>query len=177
MPETVARIAPLFLALAFSWAGIAKLSRFERWRSVLAGYGLPDAIVPATAIVVPLAELAVAFVTIAVSVRTGALAAAIMLGLFSIAILRARTVKGDRLPCGCFGGSAERHYSTMMARNLGLGALAAIALFGDGSGPVLSALPSGTDLLPAILVLLGLALVLWVASQTTRSFQRKTDGR
>ena len=166
------------LALAFSWAGIAKLSRFERWRSVLAGYGLADKTVPAAAILVPLAELAVAFVTIAASVQAGALGAAILLALFSVAILRARAVKGDRLPCGCFGGSAERHYSTMMMRNLGLGALAAIALLGEGtSGPVLSALPSRTDLLPAVLVLLGLALVLWVASQTSRSLQRKTDGR
>jgi hypothetical protein len=176
MPETVARIAPLFLALAFAWAAVAKLSGFGRWRTALAGYGLPSAIEPATALLVPFAEMAVAFVTIAVSVRSGAVTAAVMLALFSLAILRARSVKGDRLPCGCFGGSTERHYSAMLMRNAALGVAAAISLFGSGGpGGAVDSMPEGTDVLPATLVLAGLALVGWVAVQTSRSLQRRSD--
>lgn len=173
MPETVARIAPLLLALAFAWAAIAKLSGFDRWRTALAGYSLPSAIERPSAVLVPIVELAVAFVTIAVSVRIGAIAAVVLLALFSLAILRARAIKGDRLPCGCFGGSAERHYSTMMMRNAALAILAAIVLVSDTEpGAALSSLPQGSDVVPAALVLAGVVLVGWVAMQTSRSLRR-----
>ena len=173
MPETVARIAPLLLALAFAWAAIAKLSGFDRWRTALAGYSLPSAIERSSAVLVPIVELAVAFVTIAVSVLIGAIAALLLLVLFSLASLRARAIKGDRLPCGCFGGSAERHYSTMMMRNAALATLAAMVLVSDaGPGAALSALPRGSDVVPAALVLAGVVLAGWVAMQTSRSLRR-----
>ena len=175
MPETVARIAPLLLALAFAWAAVAKLSGLERWRTALAGYGLPGPIERPTAALVPIAELAVAFVTIAVSVRLGALVALAMLALFSVAILRARSIKGDRLPCGCFGGSAVRHYTTMMLRNAALGTLAVIVFFSAGdTGDVSASVPAASDVLPAVLVLAGVALIGWVGVQTSRSLQRRS---
>lgn len=171
MPETVARIAPLLLALAFAWAAIAKLSGFERWRTALAGYGLPTSIERPAAILVPVAELAVAFVTIAVSVRLGVLVALTLLALFSAAILRARSIKGDRLPCGCFGGSSVRHYTTMLVRNAALGILAVVALFGDADPS--ASVPTGNEIFPAGLALAGLALVGWIAAQTSRSLSKR----
>ena len=161
------------LALAFAWAGGAKVLGFERWRTALAGYGLPSAFERPVAVLTPIAELVVAFVTIAVSARIGGLASLAMLGLFSLAILRARSVTGDRLPCGCFGGSSERHYSTMMLRNAALGILAAAVSFGD-TDPSAS-FPAANDLFPAALALAGLALAGWVAVQTSRSLQRRSD--
>ena len=174
MPETIARIASLCLALAFAWAATAKITRFGRWRATLGRYGFPRTMVPAIAVAVPLLELVVVFVTIAASVRTGAIASLVLLVAFSLAIVRARAINGDRLPCGCFGGTTERHYSAMLVRNAALAVLAVVALGAQGLQPAVGRMPTSSELVPVLLVLAGVALILWVLLQTSRSLQRRS---
>src|SRR5688500_13155652 len=124
MPDTIARIASLALAVAFGWAGAAKLVSFRRWAEVLGRYGLPKPLKLIASVIAPPAELAISATLILGATRAGALAALGALVVFTAAIFRARALNGDRLPCGCFGGSSKRHYKTMLMRNAALGALA-----------------------------------------------------
>lgn len=173
MPETLARIASLLLASAFSWAAVAKLSELRRWRSVVGRYGLPPSVAVLATPAVPVGELAIAVTIVAISPRVGALLSLTVLAMFSLAILRARAINGDRLPCGCFGGSAERHYQTMMLRNGGLGTLAGIVLLSQPNlEPALPSMPSMGEALPALLTLAGATLTLWIAWHATTSLRR-----
>lgn len=174
MPETTARIASILLALAFSWAGVAKLLAYQQWQKALAGYGMPQAVRNVTAPVVPLVELAIAVALLFVSPRLGAIAAVAALAAFSLAIMRARALQGDRLPCGCFGGSSERNYQTMVARNALLGALATIVLLARidtaiGFPPA----PTAHDVLPVALAIVGTALVLWTGLHAASALRRR----
>lgn len=172
MPDTLARIASLLLALALGWAAVAKLLDLAQWKTALASYALPEVVERPARVAVPVAEIAIAVTLLALSPRAGAAASLAVLALFSLAIVRARSEQGDRLPCGCFGGTRERHYKTMMARNAGLGILAAIVLGGPRDAG-LPAAPSSAELLPALLVVMGAALIVLVAWQTV-SMRRKS---
>jgi hypothetical protein len=172
MPETIARIASFLLAGAFAWASVAKLSDLGAWRNVLGGYGIPERARPPLVIGVPLFELAIAVVIVLVSVEIGAVLSVIALAAFSLAILRARSLNGDRLPCGCFGASNVRDYKTMMLRNAFLGLLAALVLVSDATA-VRPSLPGAGETVPAALALGGIALIAWVARQTSVSLRRR----
>ena len=172
MPETIARIASLLLAGAFAWAALAKLSGFGAWRNVLAGYGIPERLRPSVSVAVPLGELVIAFVTVLVAAQIGALLSLMALAGFSLAILRARSLQGDRLPCGCFGGADVRSYKTMMLRNVLLALLAGTVLLGDVTASRPS-LPGAGESIPAVLTIVGAALIVWVAWQTSVSLRRR----
>lgn len=175
MSDTLARIASLLLATAFGWAAIAKLSGFSRWRVTVASYELPPSVERAAAPLIPVIELLLAFACVVVP-RVGAAAALATLAAFSLAILRARSRRGDRLPCGCFGGTKERDFKTMLLRNAGLGVLAGVTLIASGDGSVALSAPTASDLVPVVLVLLGAALILWVTLQSAHLLRRR-DGR
>lgn len=173
MPETFARIASGVLALAFGWAAIAKLINFASWRTVLGRYGFPQRLRGVTSVATPVLELAIGAVILFISPRIGAVMAIAALGLFSLAILNARTLNGDRLPCGCFGASSERDYKTMLVRNGVLGAVtAAVLLSENGIESALLRIPSGADAVPALLALAGCALIVWIAWHTSTSMRR-----
>lgn len=166
MQESVARIASLLLAGTFLWGGAAKILAYERWRAVVARYDLPRAVGSVATPLVPALEIGVALTLAFVSPRAGAVVALAALSLFSLAVLRARAINGDRLPCGCFGGREERHYATMMWRNFALAVVAAIVLRGSrDSIAVGGSMPGRTDLLPVVLVVIGVVLALWMVSQ------------
>ncbi len=166
MPEMTARIASILVAVAFAWAGIAKIAAYRRWRNVLERYGLPKPVRTAAAPAVPLFELAVAAVVLFVSPRVGAIVAVATLAAFSLAIMRARALQGDRLPCGCFGGSSERNYQTMIVRNALLGTLATIVVISRIESAIeLPSAPSASDALPVGLVVVGIALAIWISLQ------------
>ena len=174
MPETTARIASILLAVAFAWAGIAKLLTYRSWRAVLDRYGLPRPLGAVVAPIVPVAELVLAAVIVFVSPRVGAIAAVGALAAFSLAIMRARAIQGDRLPCGCFGGSAERNYQTMIVRNAVLGTLATIVLISRIRTAIdLPPPPTAADAVPVALVIVGCALALWTALHTASSLRRR----
>ena len=124
---TAALIARLALAAIFALAGAAKLADRDDARRTLRGFQVPERLVAALAVLVPVAELATAGALIASrTVAAGALAAVVLLAAFSAAIAGA-IARGRQVDCGCFG----RLYSAMvsrrtLARN---GALIAVAAF------------------------------------------------
>lgn len=172
MPDTIARIASIALAVAFGWAGLTKLVSFKRWSEVLNRYGLPKPVRPVVSMVTPLVEFAISAMLILGVTRAGAITALIALALFSLAILRARSINGDRLPCGCFGGANKRDYKTMLLRNAALGVLASMALLTDGDlGTAWPSAPVTEQMLPAALTVVGTIFILWIAWQASVSLR------
>ena len=172
MPEITARIAGLLLAGAFAWAAVAKVFVYRRWRQIVTRYGLPSGLDAVIAPVVPVGEAAIATTIVGFEPRVGAAAALAALSLFSFAIVRARSITGDRLPCGCFGGGEDRHYRTMLWRNAALGGLAAVVLFARPQHVLTRpSFPTGAELIPAALVVVGVALALWTALQALGVFR------
>ncbi|MDQ3571820.1 MAG: TlpA family protein disulfide reductase [Actinomycetota bacterium] len=129
----------MLLAAVFAIAGVAKLLDQPGSRSSLAGFGVPAGALPAVALLLPLAEIAVAISLIPPgTARWGALAGLVLLAGFMAGIGNA--LRRGRTPdCHCFGQlhSAPAGRSTL-ARNAVLGVLAAVVLL-EGPGPSLSA--------------------------------------
>jgi hypothetical protein len=170
----VVLVVPSLLALAFAWAAIAKVSRFGAWRGALNGYRLPKAIEGPALVLVPVVEIIVAGLLVGggdVTKAGAALSVALLAG-FSLAVLRARRLQGDRLPCGCFGGAGSRDYRLMLLRNAFLGAVAAaILLVPDVAGYELEP-PDASQAVPALLVALGVALLAWLLVSVARNGAR-----
>ena len=157
-------LVPSLLALAFAWAAVAKATRFSAWRAALVGYRLPSALVAPVVFVVPALEVAVAFLLARGGNATeiGAALVVALLSAFSLAVLRARRLRGDRLPCGCFGGGGSRDYRLMLVRNALLGAVAAAILLSPRLARYEVEAPEGAQVVPAALAVAGVALIAWL---------------
>lgn len=163
MTDTGVVLAAGILATVFAWAGTAKLVRWKTWRDGLRRYRLGVAEVPAT-VGVPILELAIVAGLVAGFSRAAASLTLALLAGFCLAVLRARSITGDRLPCNCFGGDSAQDYRTMLVRNGLLGIPAAVLLirgsdfflFGD------TRLPSASDVIPLVLVGMGIVLAAWM---------------
>src|SRR5687767_4187066 len=129
MVETLALIARLVLAAVFAVAGATKLADRPGTRKAAVDFGAPERFAAPIAVLLPLAELAVAallvFPSTAVAGAVGALA---LLALFTVAI-SASLLRGQAPDCHCFGQlhSAPASWKTL-ARNGVLAALAVVAL-------------------------------------------------
>ena len=120
-------IARLVLAGVFALAGVAKLSDLEGSRKAIIDFGLPAVLASPLALLLPLAELAVAAALIPASTAWwGALGALGLLMLFVVGI-SLNLARGRKPDCHCFGQlhSAPAGWKTL-ARN---GVLAAVAGF------------------------------------------------
>ena len=170
MSDITVRIASLALASLFAWSAAAKLLRYDAWRIALAGYALPRPMELGARALVPLTELALAAAIVLGAVRLGAAASLALLAAFSIAILRARSIQGDKLPCGCFGRTKKRDYRWSLARNAGLALVAALTLArGEDVSPLDGfAVPSGSEVVAFGLVLVGAGLVVWMLLNVLR---------
>jgi hypothetical protein len=157
-------LAAELLAVVFAWAAAVKVLRFRRWRVEVAGYGLPaDGLVSAA---VPLAEAGVPVLVMSGFPAAAAIVGLALLAAFSGAILRARRLQGDRLPCGCFGGRKRRDYRLLLARNLGLGVVAMAALAGPTRRPWTDIGPA--EVLPILLLGVGLAVTALLVREVRR---------
>jgi hypothetical protein len=161
-------VAAAILAVAFGAAAGAKTAGASSWRRSLRAYRLPAAVERLAGPGVPAVEIVLAAMPFVGLASSAGLASLVVLGLFSAAIVAGRIRVGRRLDCGCFGASSARDYRVLLARN---GALAVAAVVAWQEGVDASAagslgVPSGSDLLPAVLVVLGLGLAAWVAVQT-----------
>jgi hypothetical protein len=156
-------VAAAVLALTFAAAAGAKLLRPRRWRRALATYRLPSRVERTAAVGVPVVELGLAALPFLGLRSSAGLASLVALAVFSAAIVAARVRVGRRLDCGCFGRSAARDYRLLLARNVALGIVAAVAWRAGTDRVVGGSLgaPSGAELVPAALVLLGLGLTAW----------------
>ena len=174
MAPTLARFSALFVALVFTWAAAAKVAERDRWRVALEGYGL-GSLRSALLYGVPLLELGVAFVLLWGNVKAGAALTLALLAAFSSATVRARALKGDRLPCGCFGQEGAKDFKVILARNALLTVPVWVVLSSDLEGGALSgmAFPHLAELLPALIALSGVCAFLWVGVHTRQLLKRK----
>ena len=165
-PSGFGGLAAAVLGLTFTAAAVTKLARGAAWRRTLAAYRLPGGVSRLVASVIPIVELVIVGLVVAGLGATAGLVSLVALVSFSAAIVVGRVRSGRRLGCGCFGGSTTRDYRVLLTRNL---ALAGIALgawrMGEDALLVRSLRePGGADLLPAALIVLGLALAAWVGA-------------
>ena len=175
MPDIVAVFSAAVLASLFGWAALAKLVRRDRWRAALPAYGLGP-IAGAAFVAVPAAEAAVVGLFLLAPMRAGAALALALLAGFSLGLARARALRGDRLPCGCFGRAATRSLATLLGRNAAMGGLAAIVLLSPaGRDRLLESfeMPARADLLPAALAVVGLGLGAWTAGHAAAALRRR----
>jgi hypothetical protein len=165
-PSEVGALAAAGLALTFGAAAVVKLPRGAAWRRTLGSYGLRSGASRLVGFAVPAVELGIAALVLAGFGSSAGLLSIVALVAFSWAILLGRVRAGRRLECGCFGGSGTRDYRLLLARNLALAGVAFVGWRAGEDAPLVRSLgePAGADLLPVVLVVLGLALAAWVGA-------------
>ena len=174
MTDALTFLAALLLALTFLWSGAVKVGRAARWLEALGVYRVPRRFEPLVFVAVPAAEIGVAgLIVIGATKPAGALSVALLCA-FTAALLRARKLEGDRLPCGCFGGTKEHDYRLLLARNLML-LLPAVVLMIAGNTSIRT-VPDSIQPLPAALVVLGLGVIGWTAFEVARALRRNRHG-
>jgi hypothetical protein len=137
---------------------------------------LPSALERTSRIAVPVVEIVVPVLFVVGNVGAGAALVVALVGAFSLAVLRARAVEGDRLPCGCFGRSKARDYRLMLVRNAALGVAAGTLLLAGRDVPVFDGVgaPRSSDVIPLTLSAIGLvaaAWAVWAAGSALRKGQ------
>lgn len=173
MADTLTYVSSAVLAVTFAWSAMYKFVRPSTWRAALDIYALGAVLSTAAWILVPLAEFAVvALLAVGVVAPGGALAAA-LLAAFCAGLLRARAREGDRLPCGCFGGRQRRDYRLLLLRNVMLLAPAVWLMTAARGGDPTSL--SAADALPATLVVIGLIVIGWMATQAFGAMRQRGD--
>lgn len=127
--EALLLAARLFLALVFIVAGIGKLTDQPGFRTALADFGVPLALTPFAAPLIPLLEIAVTIALLTTVVAWwGSVGAVALLILFTVAII-ANLVQGRQPDCHCFGQTHSEPASwTSVARNVVLLIPAALIL-------------------------------------------------
>jgi uncharacterized membrane protein YphA (DoxX/SURF4 family) len=175
VPDVTIRIASALLGAVLLWSGAAKLLRWQAWKVTLRGYRLPRPVEAMAAPGVIVAELGIATLLLAGVTRVGAALALALLSAFSLAILRARSLQGDRLPCGCFGGRDERDYRALLIRNAILEGIAALLLVGGEDVSIVDGIrgPGASELVPAAFVALALVVIVWMIFQVAASLRRR----
>ena len=153
-------LSQLVLALVFAVAAVAKLASPSSTRGAIEAFGVSPRPAAAGALLLPIAELAVAVTLIpAATARWGALAAVALLAIFSFAI--ARTLRAGSAPdCNCFGGITQTEVGRgTLVRNLLLGAVAAFVFLGGEPVSALGwiAVPATQDRLGIVLLIAALA--------------------
>jgi thiol-disulfide isomerase/thioredoxin len=164
--STIALVARLVLAVVFAVAGIAKLRDRAGTRAAIVDFGGPESIAGVLALVLLLAELAVAGLLLpATTTPAGAAGGLALLALFSGAIA-VSLARGRSPECHCFGQlhSAPASWKTL-GRNAALAAVAGAALAGSLAWSRLSAVAwvGGLDAVQAVALGAGVALVALVA--------------
>ena len=96
-------VARLLLTGVFAMAALAKLVDRAGSRRALIDFGVPAALAPPLAVLLPLAEFAIAAALVSVaSAWWGALGALTLLFLFT-AVIGVHLARGRNPNCGCFG--------------------------------------------------------------------------
>jgi protein-S-isoprenylcysteine O-methyltransferase Ste14 len=167
----VPQAAALVLAAVFAWAAVVKLLEPDRWRKDLLVYRLGRPLRAAGWLILPWLEVAVPAALLIGHPRMAALLAAGLMGVFSVAILRARILVGsDQLACGCFGGHATRDYRLLLIRNALLAGLAVYVLAFPAPGiSIRSGLASGL-----LLGVVGLIAAVWTFRQLRLRREERT---
>ena len=130
--ELATVILRLFLASVFIVAALSKLADLSGTRKAITEFGLPYGLSKIASIALPIFELAVGLMLlIAATAWYGALSAAVLLAVFTIAII-VQLAKGNAPDCHCFGQiSTEKIGISSVFRNL-IFLIPAILLFSRG---------------------------------------------
>jgi hypothetical protein len=147
----------VLLAVLFGWAAAAKVVRPAAWRAAVEAHELPGAAGDLSRIGVPAAEAVVPLLVVAGRTTEAAGLALGLVTVFSLAVVRLWRRRGLVVPCGCFGRDRVVDVRLLLARNLGVAALAAFSL-ARGPRPGAVDLTTGLEVLPAILTAVGVAL-------------------
>jgi thiol-disulfide isomerase/thioredoxin len=127
-------LSQLLLALVFAVAAVAKLADLHSAGDAMEAFSLPARLAPGASLVLPIAELAIAFALLAATTaRWAALAAVALLLVFSLAIGRVLRA-GSAVDCNCFGALGRTAVGRgTLIRNLLLVALALAVVLGGQS--------------------------------------------
>jgi hypothetical protein len=152
-----------------------KVLRAERWRLDLVSYRLNRPLRAAGFLLLPWVEVGIAGALVAGAARTGAVLAIGLLGIFGIAIVRARLLLGtDKLGCGCFGGVRMHDYRLLLGRNVALAALAVVVVFSERDPSAARGLDlGGSSALLWLMLALALIAVAWVLWQASLRMRRQ----
>ncbi|HEX6230497.1 MAG TPA: MauE/DoxX family redox-associated membrane protein [Actinomycetota bacterium] len=166
VPAELGEAAAAVVAAVFAAAGVAKTVRMRAWRRALASYRLPRPVERVAGLGVPAVELAIAAFVFLGLARTAGVVSSVVLGGFSAAVVAGRARLGRRLDCGCFGRASARDYRLLLLRNGAVAAAAAVAWARGVDAPTLGSLgpPTGGEVLPAALVVVGIALATGLAA-------------
>lgn len=132
--------ARLVVAAVLAVAAVQKVAGRVSLRAQLRGFGIPDGLTGSLVVLLPLAELLVAILLVAlVDATWPAWLAFALLGAFT-ALVGVNLARGLRVPCPCFGAARAVPISAWtIARN---GWLLALALIGTGSTTDASVAPT-----------------------------------
>lgn len=161
----------LFLAAMFFIAAGAKLVDLQSSRDTVEAFGLPTWLAAVAGTLLPIAEAATAVaLLLTASARWGSLAAAILLGVFTLGVAYALS-QGRTPDCNCFGVvSSEQISSRTLARNGVLIALAAVAAWrAPGSSLTSWTTSASAANLVAALAVLVMSLAVVFAVQNRRA--------
>jgi uncharacterized membrane protein YphA (DoxX/SURF4 family) len=116
-------VFPLLTAVPLLVAGVAKLRDVADTRETLRRFGFPGAVVPVTAVLVPVAEIVVALALLLGGPPVfvvGGVGAVLLTGGFCFVVIRA-LLRGDDFDCGCFGRWSRTRITPLLAvRNAAL---------------------------------------------------------
>lgn len=171
---TVVLALRMLLAAIFVTAAVGKLRDLPGSRRAVQDFGVPERAARAVALMLPLAELAVAIALIPQpSARWGALGAVILLALFIAGIARALS-RGEQPDCHCFGQihSAPAGRGTLV-RNGVLAALAVVIVM-YGNGPAIDDWISARGAAELAAVALGICAIVAAAYAWTLRTENKT---
>ncbi len=140
------------LAAVFSWSAASKLLPTARWRRALAAHRLPGVVERIASWSVPVGEALVPVLVVLGYPRVGAAWALVLMGMFSIELVRVRGLVGVRVPCGCFGGRGTVDVRHALFRNAGLAGLAVFVLVlgVDRAASWWPEVPGRADLVPLL---------------------------
>lgn len=173
--EIVLLLIRLLLAGVFGVAGLAKAMDRKGSEKALRDFGMPASLVPAVAVFLPLAEIAVAVSLLFVTTSWyAAIASAALLGVFTAAMLY-QMAKGRNPDCHCFGQVTSTPVSnSTVVRNVLL-IIASAVLVSRGAFDQGTALVSGRD--DAFAVVFGLAFLglLFASFHTLVQILKKQD--
>lgn len=172
------------LALAAQWAlaavllvsGVAKLADRSRTADAVVGFGVPEQLRWAAPIV-PVIELALAaMLVVSATARWGALGAAALLAVFSIAVV-VNLARGRRPACNCFGRlDAGPIGGRTLVRNAALIGVAVVAAQRDAAtiGDVVSGVtvPVALALVAGLVAAAALAGLTWLVTELWRQQAR-----
>lgn len=161
-------LASAATALVFGWSAASKVLAPRRWRRGLSGHRLGLGLERVARWAVPAAESAVPALALLGYRSASAIWALALLVGFSIQLVRVGRLVGSRVPCGCFGGRGSIEIGRALLRNVALALMTGVALVGSPDAPrVRPAMPTGSDVLPAALVVAGLVVAALAAWRST----------